>query len=303
MPKKLTHEYVDNYYKENIYTLKSEYNGSKNKDQLLCPIGHNVEITFDGFRNGNRCKECRKKIISNKLKHSHDYIFNYYTSKNYSMKSIYKGNKNKDQLICPVGHEINMKFNSFQRGLRCLICSGKEKLSNEYVENYYKKYNYILNSIYKGNKNKDILTCPQGHNITMKFNTFQQGSRCIKCYKNNNFGENHPNFNPDRTIKSRTKYLSFDLKKINMLNDDPNYNNYLLKKEDYNIDHIFPRVAFIDNNLDNIYSNKIIKELCNFRDNLRIIQKEDNKSKAGKYNQCEFLAWFENKLIIKLMNI
>ena len=55
-------------------------------------------------------------------------------------------------------------------------------------------------------------------------------------------------------------------------------------------------MAFIDNNLDKIYDVKIIKEICNSKDNLRIVNNKENKSKYNKYNQEEFINWFNQKL-------
>lgn len=237
-----------------------------------------------------------------KEKHSPEYIYNYYKENGYIIKSIYKNCMVKDSLICPNGHEIEMKFNKFQQGGRCLTCSGKEKYTHTFVFNYYKEYNYTLNSFYKACKYKDKLTCPNGHEIEMRFNNFKNhNQRCNTCYRKNNYNINHPRYNKDRTIKSRNKYLSFNLNRINILNDDPNYKIYLEEKAKYNknmydIDHIFPRMAFIDNNLDLIYGSKIIKEICNSRDNLRIVNNKENKSKAAKYNQEEFINWFNQKL-------
>ena len=132
------------------------------------------------------------------------------------------------------------------------------------------------------------------------------------------FEKNNPRWNENRTRTVRSKYLSFDLNKIDILKDDPNYEEYLKLNEESNIertkgnihhktkmvvDHIYPRIAFIDSNLDIDYDKKIIKKICNSRDNLRIISKENNTSKGGKYNQEEFIKWFEDQLILELMNI
>jgi hypothetical protein len=100
----------------------------------------------------------------------------------------------------------------------------------------------------------------------------------------------------DRTISYRRRYLLTNKSDINTLKDDPNYETYLINKIKYSIDHIYPRVAFIDNNLDKEYNSKIVKQICNLRENLRIIPMNENKSKSGKYNQEEFMNWFNNKI-------
>lgn len=293
MPKKSnSHSSIKSYYNEFGYTLISEYKNSRTKDTIICPEGHEFKILFNNFKQGRRCREC---YLENR-KSPQEYVENYYKEHGYTLDSIYNDNKNYDQLICPNDHKVELRFDSFISGVRCSECYGNKKLTHDFVFNYYKEHGYTLNTIYKNSKNKDELLCPESHKIYIRFNSFKQGCRCSVCYHENNHGSNASNWKGDTTRSSRAKRLSFDLRKINMLNDDPNHNNYLLKKEDYNIDHIFPRVAFIDNNLDNIYSNKIIKEICNSRNNLQIIPKIENSSKAGKYNKDEFINWFENKI-------
>ena len=174
--KKLEHEYVFNYYANENYVMHNIYQGSKYKDKLTCPMGHEIELRFNDFQQGHGCRQC-----AGTEKHSHEYVYNYYKEHAYTMNSIYKHTKHKDSLICPVGHEIKMRFNNFQQGSRCLTCSGSEKHSHDYVYNYYKEHNYIMNSIYNNSQTKDQLTCPVGHNIKIKFHNFKQGTRCIKC--------------------------------------------------------------------------------------------------------------------------
>lgn len=242
------------------------------------------------------------------IKLTHEFVYNYYLNEKYIMNSIYKNYMNKDKLSCPIGHEIEMTFSNFKQGKRCSICSGNKKLTQRFVFDYYAKYNYTLKSIYKNYMNKDELICPVGHEIKMKFNNFKQGSRCRKCYELNNIGENHPTYKKDRTRQSRSEYLKFNRTKIYILVDEPLYKNYIQSQNkakisdknwdrtEYTVDHIQPRIAFIDNNLDILYDKKLIKEICNSRDNLRIISQKDNGSKLGKYNQEEFINWFNQKL-------
>ena len=128
------------------------------------------------------------------------------------------------------------------------------------------------------------------------------------CRNSNMFGENNPRFNKDRSRLIRIKYIQFDLTKLHILNDDPNYTNHINSqiaakassniwdRSDYTVDHIFPRKAFIDNDLDNIHGPLVVKNICNLRENLRIISRKDNGKKAGKYNQEEFIEWFNSKL-------
>lgn len=240
MAKKLTYEYVYNYFKEqNCELLETEYINTKLKMKYTCTCGNISEMNFNNFKNNHRCLQCgySERNLYNKL--NHDDVLNYYNNKGYTMKSIYKNSKYKDNIICPEGHEIKIRFNDFQ-----------------------------------------------------------QGHKCVVCFHSKNTGDNHPNWKNDRTRYTRTSYLSFDLDKSNILTDDINYKDYLLNKQNYNIDHIYPRIAFIDNDFDKIYDKYLIKKICNLRENLRIITCKENRLKSRKYNQEEFIKWFNKNIII-----
>lgn len=146
------------------------------------------------------------------------------------------------------------------------------------------------------------VTCPVGHEYSVSLYNFEtRGSRCTKCYYKSICGEGHPRYKNFSSKQNRLNYLHIEKNKIkDLLYDDPNYNSYIKNIKDktgkniYSIDHIFPRIAFIDNDLDKIYKSYQIKEICNSKDNLRIILNSENNSKNGKYNQEEFLNWFKN---------
>lgn len=306
MSKKLTHEYVYNYYNNKKYFMKSIYKHSKYKDSLTCPIGHNIEITFAAFQKGNRCKIC---YLNNRTLFQ-EYINNYYASEKYILNSIYIGNQYKDKLICPVGHEIEMTFNTFQQGHRCAKCAGLEKHCHKYVFDYYASENYTMKSIYIGNKNKDKLTCPIGHDIEMKFNTFQRGSRCNICYRENNRGKNHPKFNPNREeipLNSRLRKPKSKDWVIKNMKDDPRYQDFLLNSNNYVVDHIIPISLFCELFTKYSLDEGQVKNIINQRDNLQLLLTKDNRNKwdrgsslfeATQYlinNGVEFETFLEEK--------
>ena len=241
---------------------------------------------------------------------THEHVFNYYKDRGYTLNSIYLNNRIKNDLTCPKNHNCFIAFDKFQANRRCIKCSAKrERLTHEYVFNYYASKNYKMLSIYNTCSDKDELICPEGHPWSTNFDNFKsKNNRCFTCHWEKNRGENHPSFLGDRTRRGRTNYLQFDSYHLHILKDDPLYESYIQSKIEaqesgkkhektkYTVDHIFPRVAFIDNDLDNIYGQTIIKEICNLRENLRIIPREENGSKGGKYTQDQFLQWFEEKL-------
>lgn len=300
--KKLTQEYVDDYCTKNGYINKSVYIKYSEKLKLICPNNHEIQMPFSTFKRGHRCPLCygNKKLTQ-------EYVDEYYKSYGYTNKSVYINSKKLNTTICPNNHECKISFNSFKDGHRCFICNGNPTHTQEYVDNYFQKEGWTNHSIYKNNKTKLNVTCPEGHNQQKEFRSFVNGRRCKICHYKNNTGANNPCYKTDRTRQSRMEYLKFNIKKLHILSDDPLYQSYILsktkakdssdkwRKSDFHVDHIYPRVAFIDNDLDKIYNPLIVKKICNLRENLRIITKEENGSKGGVYDSTEFLKWFENK--------
>lgn len=280
--KRLSQEVVYKHYKESGYILQSIYKGGKYKDKLSCQLGHDIEMRFSDFSRGHRCVKC-----SGKAKHTHDEVYEYYKNNGYILNSIYKGSSKKDQLTCPVGHKIEIKYNSFKnQKSRCVKCAGLNKYSQEEVYNEYKKYDYILNSIYVNCSTKDRVTCPVGHHIEIRLDCFKNsGHRCRVCHYNNIFHKNNPNFNPNREEIDLNKRLRRTRSKewiTNHMISDPNYSKFISNPSDYILDHIIPIKLFCQlhtkYNLDEIR----IKQIINKIDNLQLLTKNENLRKGSR---------------------
>lgn len=249
------------------------------------------------------------KVINMSKKHTQEYIDNYINEQGWKNLSTYKNGDEKLNLICQNNHSRYISWNRFQQGRRCAICSKKERYTHDVVNEFITNKGWINNSIFRDVKTKLNLICPNGHEQQKTFDKFRQGQRCKNCFYKDNIGKNHHNYKKDRSRKDRTKYLSFSLYNINILYDEPLYENYIQSQNNaklsnknwdrtrYTVDHIFPRIAFVDNNLDKIYDVKLIKKICNSRDNLRIVSMEENSLKFSKYNQEEFIKWFNIKIM------
>lgn len=62
MPKKLTYEYVEKYFKEEgCKLLETEYKNNSTKMKYICTCGDINEISFDSFKQGCKCKKCGYK--------------------------------------------------------------------------------------------------------------------------------------------------------------------------------------------------------------------------------------------------
>lgn len=88
---------------------------------------------------------------------------------------------------CDKNHEFKMIWNSFQQGQRCLTCAPNKKLTLEYIKQETKRLacGYrCLSDEYKNSQIKLKFTCPKDHIFKMRWNSFQQGYRCLICAGN-----------------------------------------------------------------------------------------------------------------------
>lgn len=247
---------------------------------------------------------------------THERIFEYYKFNNYIMKSIYKNNRTQDELICPVGHEISMKYNDFQQGKRCKICSGNCRKKYIEIKNEIETVDgYILltteeeyNKLNMGSASLFLIKCNNNHIYKSNYDNFKnKEKRCRKCYFQNNIGKNHCNWNPD---KSLNLMLRRNFKKswiIKNLKHDINYNNFLLNKDYYNIDHIIPVKAFqeyiseLDINNDILIIEEFRKNIVNNISNLSLIPIKENINKKDLYNKNDLIEYLKKFEIYKYL--
>jgi hypothetical protein len=177
--KKHTYDFVKEYFKINGYKLLEEkYINALIKIQCLCPNNHKISISFNKFSFGKRCGMCSK---TKKL--TFDYVNQYFKNNNcILLDNEYINSNKKLNYICKNRHKTSTLFNDFKSGHRCLQCSGSEKLTFEYVSQFFKNNNYkLLESEYKNNMEKMEFICNNNHKSSITFNNFQRGVRCGKC--------------------------------------------------------------------------------------------------------------------------
>ena len=173
---------IKQYIEEFGYQLVSrEYKNAHVKLEFICPKGHFFEMTYNNFRNGQRCPTC-----SGKQKHSYEHVKQHIEGFGYQLVSTeYRNNKTKMDLVCPKGHSFKMRYDCFQRGVRCPTCSGKQKYSYIHVKQYIEGFGYTLVSKeYKNSCTKMEMVCPKDHFFEMSYGSFRQGHRCPVCYGN-----------------------------------------------------------------------------------------------------------------------
>ena len=237
--KKHTYEFVKEYIESFGYKLLSkEYINSYTKLLIKCPKGHEYKISFNSFKQGYRCSYCcgNAKYIFEDIE---EYIRNF----NYTLLSDkYKNSASKLSLVCPLGHEFEMSWDSFKnKNHRCPICArssnaDKHRLLYKNVKENIESFNYtLLSEEYVDYQTKLLVRCPYGHEYEVRYANFQQGSRCPICKiskgeqkitdwlnKNNiNYIYNKPYFNdllsqkgnllrPDFIIEDKKIWIEYD---------------------------------------------------------------------------------------------
>ena len=145
----------------------------------------------------------------------------------------------------------------------------------------------------------DMCCIKNNHKFQMRFGNFKNNNqRCGECFKQYNRGENHPSWKKDRTRKHRLDCLRYEYKSnAKIFRNDKSYNEWITTTNKYHVDHIFPRVAFIDHDIDKKYGLEMTKKICNDIENLQLLPKHENLSKGKKYNDLEFLFYIQRKII------
>jgi len=119
------------------------------------------------------------------IKHTYEFIKNEIEKEDYILlEKEYINALEKMNMICNKGHNIFMKWNSFQQGHRCLKCSGSEKKTIEFVRDSFSKRGFeLLSKRYKGNKQKMEYICDKGHRNKTTWKELIIGRRCPDCSK------------------------------------------------------------------------------------------------------------------------
>lgn len=187
----------------NYKVIECNENGVHSDLILKCPNGHIIDIDFHNFqtnikRNRFGCKECKKIIIGNKLKHSYDYVKNYIEDYGYKLLSEQYNNKKEYlYIICPEGHIFPMSFDSFKNSnARCPICFHEKlnqlnKFSLETVNKIVTDLECkLISTEYINYDIPMILECKNGHKFNMSLNNLVHGHGCKTCYIESHSGEN-----------------------------------------------------------------------------------------------------------------
>jgi len=113
------------------YRLLSEYTRAKDKLEVLCPNGHHIQITWDHFRRGVRCRECGSRRLI-----SIEYIRLKAVEKGWlCLSDQYLGPHKKLKFLCNREHEFETTWADMQQGHGCKFCVW-EDLSQKFSYHY-----------------------------------------------------------------------------------------------------------------------------------------------------------------------
>ena len=245
MPKKLTYEYVKNYFEEQrCKLLEKEYINNYTKMKYKCNCGGVSKISFANFQKGHRCMECGTEKRSKKQRLTYSHVKQHF--KNNGCELLEKEYKNAQiplKYKCKCGNLNKISFASFYMGRRCRECgikknSGKNchlwnpNLTDEERNAKRKSIEYYkwINIIYK----KDDYTCQkckkrkEKNNKNLKLNAHHfinySENKELRFDKNNGItlcNKCHTKFHKTYGYKSNNRYqLKEFLKPIKL--------NYLL---------------------------------------------------------------------------
>jgi hypothetical protein len=181
----LTHEYIkDKFGEEGFELVDGEYKNSRSKLRVICPKGHELNITWGVFKDGGRCRKCSYE--NRKL--DFEQIKAYFNEEGYILLSEeYKGSLEKLKAICPNGHELMVAWAHFKHSsTRCAKCSfaNRTKTYEEVREAFLLRGFTLITKKqdYRGATfDKLDFICDKGHSHSISWASFYRGSGCGYC--------------------------------------------------------------------------------------------------------------------------
>jgi hypothetical protein len=253
--KKLTYEFVSNYFTENNCTLlESEYHGNLKKIRYICQCGEPSVTTFASFQKGTRCKKCGLDKLRKKFQLSHQQVKEFFEKHGcVLLEKTYVNAQTAMNYICVCGKPDKKTYANFYNGQRCKECGNKknaerQRFSFDYVYKYFENNGCILlESNYKNNMQLLNYICECGNYSQTSFANFQKGVRCKDCGIEKIKGEN--NYNWQGGITQLQNYLRSQIYswKIESLKTN-NYTCAISGQKGGNLEvhHLYPFNKIID---------------------------------------------------------
>lgn len=175
MTKKIDPLLVKQTIESEGWILHDVYVNAHTKIRATCPKGHETFITWAGWTSKKYgCKECAGQYVSP------TFVKSSIESEDWVLHDVYKNAKTPMRVTCNKGHDLDIRWLNWKRGIRCKICAG-QIVDPAFVKNKFKEIGYTLLSEYKNSHTKMDFICPLGHKHSMTWGAFSTGNRCGIC--------------------------------------------------------------------------------------------------------------------------
>jgi hypothetical protein len=179
MVNKLTYEYVKSQFeKQQCKLLETKYVNNSTKMKYICKCQNEAYITWGHFQRGQRCIKC-----SGREKLTLKYVRKFFKEQDCELlEKVYTNSNTKMKYLCKCGNESFISFDNFRSGYRCKRCGGTEKLTIEFVSNYFTEQNCkLLETEYINSNTKMKYLCQCNNESSITWDNFKQGYRCVMC--------------------------------------------------------------------------------------------------------------------------
>lgn len=198
---------------ENVIKLFNDYNfrvingidtfeNLESRFDIMCDNGHLWNTSVENFKYRKECPEC-----NNAKKWKYADVKRFFDKNGFVLlteEKDYINMKSNVAYICKCGNIYSKSFYDFKVTPNCPECSKRSEYNTEKVKKLFAEINYTLLSEYENIYSHLEYICDKSHyNNKLNLSNFIGGARCPTCYKENNFGKNHPKWNPDKTIEER----------------------------------------------------------------------------------------------------
>lgn len=189
MPRKLTLEiFIERarqLYGDKYDYSKVVYINSETKVCITCPKHGDFWMSPNNFLNNHKCPTCSgrqritRDVFIDRSTRKHNGRYDY-------SKVDYHGLNVPVTIICPIHGEFQQKPSGHMNGNGCPACFGDPKSTTEEFikkakEIYGERYDYSK-VVYKGNKEKVCIICPEHGEFWMSPNNHLRGHRCPGCF-------------------------------------------------------------------------------------------------------------------------
>jgi hypothetical protein len=192
--------------------LETEYKNSKTPMRFICSCGNYHKVSITDFHRGTRCRECGNAKRADSQKFSYEEVVGMFEDSGcILLETEYINANTKMKYICSCGNTNPkpIRLGDFRDGKRCRQC-GIHKLGDILRHDYETVYNLfeengckLLETSYKGNKVPMKYVCSCGNPSKICYDSFKRGNRCRKCAVERTSGENHYNYNHEKTFEER----------------------------------------------------------------------------------------------------